>query len=586
MQHIAPAIDIKNNPFFCPAVPAHNFLTSLSRNPKNFRSKEYKYRGRRFILRPFAAALGKCLFKGGGDSEDDKRASLSSEGEVNNTFGGLFGPHISTLNATGRGIAIVKSTRLRTDLRGNTGDSFGSDSYVTIPLAPTVEKMPYQLITIQRNRNLAPHTLTLQDKLSSEHSPPQDKPSPNLKRKSSESHFTYDSGTKRARSTLSIDDRFFLCHPPTRKATLCSHSSQRLQSRWRPSESPGLSSATVMWIIIHFEELRAGTRITVPRLKNWHGPVENIPDLDRPNMTELAGALQDELFGPRLGPETNSMLPGIRIKERLMERIKNGAGHQGIIDFFGENGHLNANVLELFRASRVTKISLSESFRDINGLNLVSDDSFFVFSKPNSFRYLTTLFLDRICLKTPTLSHLQHLPKLATLSLFDTGIDNDALRYLFPLKFTLMSLNIARNPEIDDEATSALLPMTRLIYLSIAETSIGMPGARELVNGWIKKGRRLSINFPHWCHEYVATMGSKYSLELPPPLIFEPLPLWSARNLAVHAAVNKEVSTGGTKKEMADRLKSLLEMRLADLEVRRLIENPVESVRRRMESKE
>ncbi len=55
----------------------------------------------------------------------------------------------------------------------------------------------------------------------------------------------------------------------------------------------------------------------------------------------------DELFGPRLGPETSmhklvnkldSMLPGIRIKERLMERVKNGAGHQGIIDFFGENG--------------------------------------------------------------------------------------------------------------------------------------------------------------------------------------------------------------------------------------------------------
>ncbi|KAF8336050.1 hypothetical protein F5887DRAFT_891748, partial [Amanita rubescens] len=215
-----------------------------------------------------------------------------------------------------------------------------------------------------------------------------------------------------------------------------------------------------------------------------------------------------------------------------------------------------------------------------------------VFSKPNSFRYLTTLFLDRICLKTPTLSHLQHLPKLAILSLFDTGIDNDALRYLFPLKFTLMSLNIARNPEIDDEATSALLPMTRLIYLSIAETSIGMPGARELVNGWIKKGRRLSINFPHWCHEYVATMGSKYSLELPPPLILNPslcgrLSVAALkRNLAVHAAVNKEVSTGGTKKEMADRLKSLLEMRLADLEVRRLIENPAEGVRRRMESKE
>ena len=40
-------------------------------------------------------------------------------------------------------------------------------------------------------------------------------------------------------------------------------------------------------------------------------------------------------------------------------------------------GLLNANILELFRASRIAKISLSESFKDVNGLNLVSDDSFF-----------------------------------------------------------------------------------------------------------------------------------------------------------------------------------------------------------------
>jgi len=86
-------------------------------------------------------------------------------------------------------------------------------------------------------------------------------------------------------------------------------------------------------------------------------------------------------------------------------------------------------------------------------------------------------------------------------------------------------------------------------------------------------------------------MGSKYSLELPPPLISNPsfcgrLSVAALkRNLAVHAAVNKEVSTGGTKREMADRLKTLLEMRLADLEVRRLIDNPAEGVRRRMQSK-
>lgn len=303
MQHTAPSIDIKNNPFFCPAVPAHNFLASLTRNPKTFRSKEYKYRGKRFILRPFAAALDKCLFRGGGDSEDEKRTNPvqhesgteSSEGEVNDTFGGHFEPHISTLNATGRGLACVKSTLLRTGRRRDTGDSFGSDSFVTVPL---VERIPCSgtatltdrsgrpLITIQRNHNLAPHTLTLQDKLSSEHGPP---PSPRLKRKSSESNFTYESGTKRARSTLSIDDKSFYVTLRREKLNFIRTPSTSPLAAF--SDSSGLSPQRPVENN-SFEELRAGAHVTVPRLKSWHGPVENIPDLDYRNMTDLAGALQ------------------------------------------------------------------------------------------------------------------------------------------------------------------------------------------------------------------------------------------------------------------------------------------------------
>ena len=72
-------------------------------------------------------------------------------------------------------------------------------------------------------------------------------------------------------------------------------------------------------------------------------------------------------------------------------------------------------------------------------------------------------------------------------------------------------------------------------------------------------------------------MESKYSVDLPPHLISNPalcdkLSVEALkRNLAVHAAVNRDVCTGGTKKVLAQRLKTLLETRLADLEVRRLI---------------
>lgn len=79
-------------------------------------------------------------------------------------------------------------------------------------------------------------------------------------------------------------------------------------------------------------------------------------------------------------------------------------------------------------------------------------------------------------------------------------------------------------------------------------------------------------------------MDSKYSVDIPPHLISNPalcdkLSVEALkRNLAVHAAVNRDVCMGGTKKVLAQRLKTLLETRLADLEVRRLIQYGDESV--------
>ncbi|KAM6494514.1 hypothetical protein JOM56_010875 [Amanita muscaria] len=297
----------------------------------------------------------------------------------------------------------------------------------------------------------------------------------------------------------------------------------------------------------------------------------------------------DELFGPSLGQESlleiqdlinklDSILPGIRIKERLMEKLKESASAQAVVDFLAENGHLNARVLELFRASKVARISLDESLKDTDGLNLISDDLFFVFSKPNSFRSLTTLSLDGLRLRTPMLTHIQHLPRLTILSLFDAGIDNEAIYLLVPLRYTLADLNVARNPGIDDDAVPALLMLTGLLYLSIAETSIGMLGARRLLKD--RGGKRTLIDLPHSCHEYVETMDRKYLVDPKPPLITDPslccrLSVAALkRNLSSHAAVNRDIPTGGTKKEMVQRLEQLLETRLADLEVRRMIRYP------------
>ena len=359
-----PVVDIKNNPFYCPAVPAHSFISSLRRKRKSFRTKEHVYYGKRITLKPFAAALDRCLFRGGGDSDEDKQTSQSQQKsgtESSYDESNPFSAHISTLNATGRGFASIKKSLLRTALRRNAGDS---DSFVTVPLAPTTKKGSSEfatlsdrsgkpLVTTRRNCSLAPHTLTIWGKLPLEHSPR----AANLKRKSSESEFTFDSGTKRARSTLSVDESSyyvtvppeprFVYTPPTSPLILSSKSFEFLPRR------PAVD-----------HELRAGTHIPVPRFKNWDGPLalEGMRNLNRDDLLEFAGALQgsvlsayfcfsdplaDELLGPILGPETetqilveklDSMLPGIRIRERLIERLKSGPSHQSIIDFFAENG--------------------------------------------------------------------------------------------------------------------------------------------------------------------------------------------------------------------------------------------------------
>ncbi|PFH51112.1 hypothetical protein AMATHDRAFT_143372, partial [Amanita thiersii Skay4041] len=301
------------------------------------------------------------------------------------------------------------------------------------------------------------------------------------------------------------------------------------------------------------------------------------------------------LFGPFFGlersadildavKEINQVLPGVRIKDRLLERLKCQMSCQTVLDFLEENGYLNTRILELFRASKITRLSLSESLRDAYGLNLIEDHLFPVFSKPNSFLCLTDLILDGIPLTATMLLHIQHLPKLSKLSLFDSAVDDECIYLLVALRRTLSDLNVSRNPSITGDAVPALIVMDNLSHLSIAETSIEVPGARLLAKGYNNRCQRITIDFPEQCCEYVENMKNKYLLDLPPPLITNPnlcdrLSVAALqRNLAAHAEVNRSISARGTKDEMGERLRKLLEMRLGDLEIRRIMEQVDEVV--------
>ncbi|KAF8637752.1 hypothetical protein AX17_002594 [Amanita inopinata Kibby_2008] len=595
-----PCLDVHNNPFYCPAIPANNFLASLRRRRERLRFRVHTYNNQRFILKSFAAALDRCLFRGGGDSDDDTQPIHCQDGseeelsdDLHNTIpslGTALSAHTSGkhgLKGIKKGLRGVKNAFLRSGAQNT-----ASDSFVTVPLDPTTsakasalsrlaslnDRSGKPLIPAWDNRILGRRTGILWEKISLGTNAHKESHI-SLKRKSDESDTASDSESpvKRARSNLSVSDGSFYVTVKREKLRFVRSPSSSLQ---KPSKGTNSSSFKVKREATEQEALESVLR--------YRTSLNDMRKLDHDNLVGLAQSLQEELFGTSLGSESqqdimtlvgklDSMIPGIRIKERLVERLKGGTSHQVIVNLLAENGHLNSRVLEVFRASKVTRISLNESLNYANGLNLISDELFFVFSKPNSFRFLTDLSLDGLCLQTSMISHIQHLPKLARLSLYDSGINNECVYLLLPLKRTLLDLNIARNPQIDDDVVPALLMMVNLSYLSLAETFIDMPGARRLANDQTFKTRRVIIDFPQWCHEYVDKMEHQYLLELPPPLVSNPSlcdRLSSAalkRNLVAHSVVNPEIGTSGTKKEMAERLKNILQTRLYDLEVRRMI---------------
>ncbi|KAL1744625.1 hypothetical protein HDZ31DRAFT_38200 [Schizophyllum fasciatum] len=292
--------------------------------------------------------------------------------------------------------------------------------------------------------------------------------------------------------------------------------------------------------------------------------------------------ISEELASPRgvanLVDRLSSLLPGIRLKERLY--ALSNLGHQTIADFLADNGLLNAAILSILRTSEIRSLVLTCSLFDADGLNLAGQDIFPVFSKPNSFLFLTELTCSGTRLHDFDLTHIHHLPRLAMLMLDNTNISNEAVYLLVPLKRSLTWLSIAGNADIDDDAVPALILLEKLSYLSVLDTSIGMPGLRRFAQVIMDEDRSMEIEIPQECEDYIDSMHLKYFLYPTPPLIVNPAlcaQLSAAalkRNLAAHAGVNPKIVAAGTKAEMMERLASVLRMRELDVLVRELMTDP------------
>ncbi|KIY45136.1 hypothetical protein FISHEDRAFT_67103 [Fistulina hepatica ATCC 64428] len=270
----------------------------------------------------------------------------------------------------------------------------------------------------------------------------------------------------------------------------------------------------------------------------------------------------------------DDFLPGIRLKERLGSLTT----HQGIANYLAENGLLNAPVLAILRTSEISQLSLTASLTDECGLNLAGQGIFPVFGEPNSFSFLRALSFSHASLTDFDLMHIHHLPHLSKLLLDDTGIGNEAVFLLVPLKRSLTELSLASNPEIDDAAVPALLLLSKLAVLSVHGTSVGMCGLGRFAEAILDDPTRMiDIKIPRECEQHIQNLKVQYILHPAPPLVVEPAicnKLSAAalrRNLAAHAAVNPTIVTLGSKAEMAERLRILLEARRTDLLVRDMI---------------
>ncbi|KAF9007379.1 hypothetical protein BDQ17DRAFT_1539788 [Cyathus striatus] len=297
-----------------------------------------------------------------------------------------------------------------------------------------------------------------------------------------------------------------------------------------------------------------------------HSQAKDDSDLSNATKVDDVHSFIDRLDG--------ELIPGSRIKERIINSNLE-LTFQNIVDFLAQNGNLTARIINIIsKEPTVWRLSLSESMVDENGLNLCGNEFIAPFSKPDNFINLSELSFSGTQVEDFHLINIHHLPRLSTLFLNNTGIGNEAIFLLVPLKHTLHQLTIATNPHIDDESIPAILLLSNLTFLSILDTSITMDGLRRFSKTIVEEKRVIDIEIPFACEMYIETLETKYLLSIPGPLIIDPdecdqlSNIALVRNLAAHADVNPDIVPTGTRKEMSERLKGILRKRQMDLVVR------------------
>ncbi|PSS34015.1 hypothetical protein PHLCEN_2v1919 [Hermanssonia centrifuga] len=253
----------------------------------------------------------------------------------------------------------------------------------------------------------------------------------------------------------------------------------------------------------------------------------------------------------------------------------------GEVDLFS-SGALSERILDILRTSEIEFLDLTASLAEEDGLNFKARDMLHVFAKPNSFLFLSEINLNDVRLYDADLMHIHRLPRLGCLSLNNTGISNEGIFLLIPLKRCLVDLDIANNSLIDDDSISAILMLIKLQFIGLYGTAITMDGLRRIASHLKQTRRTMEVDVPEDCEEYIRNharteLPQQYWLVPASPLISDPteaLRLSSQaleQNLAAFAEFDQELLCDGSKTNMVKRLQDILETRRNDLLVRELV---------------
>ncbi|RXW18771.1 hypothetical protein EST38_g7084 [Candolleomyces aberdarensis] len=375
--------------------------------------------------------------------------------------------------------------------------------------------------------------------------------------------------------STAIDEFTLSEHPPNLQSTLVNEqggkrkrdsSSSDVEDAPAPKYAKSILVAHDSSFELEVEHEKVNFDVTgSPTLNNPSKPHDNGY---APGLFELA-SLEEVLT------RVLALLPGIRLEERLGEI--HDLTIQKMADFLAENGYMNHHILNSFRRTDVTSLSLVASLFDEDGLNICGQEVIEVFGKPFSFQHLTELSFGGSRVEDFHLVHIHHLPKLSTLNLNNTGIGNEAIYLLVPLKKTLKRLSVATNPDVTSVSAPALLLLVNLDFLSILDTGVDMVGLRTLAGTIFEESRNIDIEIPYACEAYIDNLQSMYLVDVQPPLIDCPDACSSLnvsalkKNLAAHAEKNPSISTAGARGDMIARLQEILTRRKLDLIVAQML---------------